>query len=75
MKVKYAIEQLKQLDKNEEIVIAYWTKDWFTDVLARDITDEQWDDIVGDCDDVIDNMPIGDHLEMAATQVLDGDNQ
>jgi hypothetical protein len=62
MKVKYAIEQLKQLDKDDEIVIAYWTKDWFIDVLGRKITD-----------DVIDNMPIGDYMENAATQVLDGD--
>ena len=72
MKVKYAIEQLKQLDENEEIVIAYWTKDWFTDVLSRNISDDQWLDISGACDDVIDNMPIGDYMENAATQVLDG---
>lgn len=75
MQVKYAIEQLSKLDKNEEIVIAYWTKEWFTDVLARDITDDQWLDIASDCDDVIDNMPIGDYMENAAIQVLDGDNQ
>lgn len=73
MQVKYAIEQLSKLDKNEEIVIAYWTKEWFTDILARDITDDQWLDISGACDDVIDNMPIGDYMENAATQVLDGD--
>lgn len=73
MKVKYAIEQLKQLDKNDEIVIAYWTKDWFIDVLGRKITDNEWLDISGACDDVIDNMPIGDYMENAATQVLDSD--
>lgn len=73
MKVKYAIEQLKRLDKDEEIVIAYWSKDWFVDVLGREITEEQWDDIVGACDDVIDNMPIGDYMENAAAAVLDGE--
>ena len=73
MKVKYAIEQLKRLDEDEEIVIAYWSKDWFVDVLGRDITDDQWDDIVGACDDVIDNMPIGDYMENAAAAVLDGE--
>ena len=41
----------------------------YDQILVRD------KDIVGDCDDVIDNMPIGDHLEIAATQILDGDNQ
>ena len=73
MKVKYAIEQLKRLDEDEEIVIAYWSKDWFVDVLGREITEEQWDDIVGACDDVIDNMPIGDYMENAAAAVLDGE--
>jgi hypothetical protein len=71
--VKYVIEQLKQLDKNEEIVIAYWTKEWFTDMLAKDITDDQWCDIVGACDDVIENMPIGDYMTGAAAEVLGGD--
>jgi hypothetical protein len=73
MKIKYAIEALKRLDKEGEIVIAFWTKDWFVDVLNRNITEDEWLDIVGACDDVIDNMPIGDYMENAAAQVLDGD--
>jgi putative AlgH/UPF0301 family transcriptional regulator len=73
MKAKHAIEALKRLDKEEEIVIAFWTQDWFTDVLGREITEDQWLDIIGACDDVIDNMPIGDYMENAAAQVLDGE--
>ena len=73
MKVKYAIQQLSALKPDDEIVIAYWTKEWFIDVLGRDITDDQWDDITGECDDVIDNMPIGDYLETAATEILDNE--
>ena len=73
MKVKYAIQQLSALKPDEEIVIAYWTKEWFIDVLGREINDDQWDDITGECDDVIDNMPIGDYLETAATEILDNE--
>ena len=73
MKVKYAIQQLSALKPDDEIVIAYWTKEWFIDVLGREINDDQWDDITGECDDVIDNMPIGDYLETAATEILDNE--
>jgi hypothetical protein len=73
MKVKYAIQQLSLLKPDDEIVIAYWTKEWFIDVLGREITDDQWDDISGECDDVIDNMPIGDYLQAAATEALDNE--
>ena len=73
MQVKYAIEQLSKLDKNEEIVIAYWTKEWFTDVLARDITDDQWLDIADTCDDTLEWNGIGDIMQAAAIELLDGD--
>jgi len=73
MKVKYAIQQLSALKPDDEIVIAYWTKEWFIDVLGREINDDQWDDITGECDDVIDNMPIGDYLETAANEILDNE--
>lgn len=73
MQVKYAIEQLSKLDKNEEIVIAYWTKEWFTDILARDITDDQWLDIADTCDDTLEWNGIGDMMQAAAIELLDGD--
>lgn len=73
MQVKYAIEQLSKLDKNEEIVIAYWTKEWFTDILARDITDDQWLDIADTCDDTLEWNGVGDMMQAAAIELLDGD--
>jgi hypothetical protein len=73
MKVKYAIADLSALKPDDEIVIAYWTKEWFIDVLGREINDDQWDDITGECDHVIDNIPIGDYLETAATEILDNE--
>lgn len=72
MQVKYAIEQLSKLDKNEEIVIAYWTKEWFTDILAREITDDQWLDIADACDSTLEWNGVGDDMQAAAIEVLDG---
>lgn len=72
MQVKYAIEQLSKLGKNEEIVIAYWTKEWFTDILARDITDDQWLDIADACDSTLEWNGVGDDMQAAAIEVLDG---
>jgi hypothetical protein len=73
MKVKYAIEQLKQLDKDDEIVIAYWTKEWFTEILAREITDDQWLDIADVCDDTLEWNGVGDMMQSAAIELLDGE--
>lgn len=76
MRVKYLIEQLKKYSPDDEIIVAYWDKAWFTDMTEREISDDQWLDIVGDGDDVIDNIAIGDYLQLAAVEILDkGDNQ
>ena len=76
MRVKYLIEQLKKYDRDDEIIVAYWDQEWFAQQCEVDITDEQWQDIVGDGETVVDNMEIGGYLEEAARLVLDkGDNQ
>jgi hypothetical protein len=76
MRVKHLIEQLKKYSPDDEIIVAYWDKAWFTDMTEREISDDQWLDIVGDGDDVIDNIAIGDYLQLAAVEILDkGDNQ
>ena len=76
MKVKYLIDQLKKYDRDDEIIVAYWDQEWFAQQCEVEITDEQWQDIVGDGETVVDNMEIGGYLEEAARLVLDkGDNQ
>ena len=76
MRVKYLIEQLKKYDRDDEIIVAYWDQEWFAQQCEVDITDEQWQDIVGDGETVVDNMEIGGYLEEAARLVLNkGDNQ
>jgi hypothetical protein len=73
MKIKYALEMLAKQNPDDEIVIAYWTKDWFTDILAREITDDQWLDIADACDDTLEWNGIGDMMQSAAIELLDGD--
>lgn len=76
MKAKYLIEQLKKYNPDDEIIVAYWDKEWFDDQCDLEIDDEQWQDIVLDGENVVENMEIGAYLYEAARLVLDkGDNQ
>ena len=76
MKAKYLIEQLKKYNPDDEIIVAYWDKEWFDDQCDFEIDDEQWQDIVLDGENVIENMEIGAYLYEAARLVLNkGDNQ
>ena len=76
MKAKYLIEQLKKYNPDDEIIVAYWDKEWFDDQCDLEIDDEQWQDIVLDGENVVENMEIGAYLYEAARLVLNkGDNQ
>ena len=72
MRVKYLIEQLKKYNPDDEIVVAYWDREWFAQQCEVEITDEQWQDIIGDGETVVDNMEIGGYLEEAARLILNG---
>jgi hypothetical protein len=73
MQVKHLIATLKKYNPDDEIIVAYWDKAWFSDMTNREISDEQWPDIVHDGDDVIDNMDIGEYLQLAAVEILDAE--
>ena len=76
MKAKYLIEQLKKYNPDDEIIVAYWDKEWLDDQCDLEIADDQWQDIIGDGENVIENMEIGGYLYEAARLVLNkGDNQ
>ena len=72
MRVKYLIEELKKYNSDDEIIVAYWDREWFADQCELEITDKQWQDIVGNGEIVVDNMEIGGYLEEAARTILDG---
>ena len=71
MKIKHLIEQLKKYNPDDEIVVAYWDREWYQDQCELEMTDEQWLDIADDGGDVIDNMDIGAYLYEAARVILD----
>ena len=76
MRVKHLIDQLKKYNPDDEIIVAYWDKEWFDDQCDIEIADDQWQDIVGDGENVVENMEIGAYLYEAARLVVDkGDNQ
>lgn len=71
MRVKDAMSDLKGRNGDEEIIIAYWDKKWFTEMTGVEITDDQWYDIVLDGDSVIENLNIGDYLVDAAKYIVE----
>ena len=71
MKVKYLIEQLKKYNADDEIIVAYWDKEWFDDQCDIEIADEQWQDILNDGENVLDNLEIGAYLYETARVILD----
>jgi hypothetical protein len=73
MKVKYLIEQLKEYDPDDELIVAYWDKEWFDDQCDVEIADEQWFDIMNSGESVVENMEIGGYLYEAARVILDAE--
>lgn len=71
MRVKYLIEQLKEYDPDDEIIVAYWDKDHIEFNLNGKLTDDQWIDLVGVGDNVIENLYIGEYIRAAAYEILD----
>jgi hypothetical protein len=70
MKVQELIDNLKEHKPDEEIIIAYWTREWFADVLDRDINDEQWEEIIQSGNHQLKCTNIGDYLIDLANEVL-----
>lgn len=70
MKVQELIDNLKEHKPDEEIIIAYWTKEWFSDILNRDIGDEYWQEIVQTGNYELESSRIGDQLIDLANEVL-----
>lgn len=57
MQVKYVIEQLKDYNPEDEIVIVYWDKETI-EMITEPMTEEQWLDVVGFANDAMDNLDI-----------------
>lgn len=70
MQVKHLIEQLKKYNPNETLVVNWWDKQWFTDCTAKNITDDQWENIIMSADGVLDTIELGEQLLAAALKEL-----
>ncbi len=78
MRIKDAIDMLKNNYKtndadehlSEEVVIAWWDKDWFEQLLDTKLSDDEWLDVLSTSELVIENCSIADQLMSEATFVL-----
>lgn len=71
MRVKYLIEQLKEYDPDDEIIVAYWDRDHVAMNLDREINDDQWAQIVVNSDQMICNVDWWGDIRWAAAETLD----
>ena len=70
MKVKYVIQQLSQYNPDDEIIVNWWDKQWFIDWTDKNITDNQWSNIVVSGDEVLDTIQLGEQLLAAALEQI-----
>ena len=70
MKVKYIIQKLSQYDPDDEIIVSWWDKNWITAWVDKDITDNQWSNIVVSGDEVLDTIQLGEQLLAAALEKI-----
>jgi len=71
MRVKYLIEQLKEYDPDDEIIVAYWDRDHVAMNLNRDINDGQWQDIADATSKALDYLDWWGDLRWVAVETLD----
>ena len=66
MRVKYLIEQLKEYDPDDEIIVAYWDRDHVAMNLNRVINDDQWGEILL----CLDNLDWWDNFRWVVIETL-----
>lgn len=71
MKIKYLIEQLKEYDPDDEIIVAYWDRDHIAMILNRDINDGQWGEIAAATTKALDNLDWCGDMLFVAIETLD----
>jgi len=76
MKVRQALEWLKDLDPDEEIVMAHWSKEWVNEVLTGmdelPVTTEEWNEVVRNLQhEAIYFEDMADALEAAARELTE----
>lgn len=70
MNVQFTRRLMRQYTPDDEIVIAWWDRTWFEQRLDRNLTDEQWHEIVRQAEPVIEWSDMADQLLDAAWTAL-----
>lgn len=70
MNVQFTRRLMRQYTPDDEIVIAWWDRTWFEDRLDRNLTDEQWHEIVRAAEPIIEWTDMADQLLDAAWTAL-----
>lgn len=70
MNVQFTCRLMRQYTPDDEIVIAWWDRTWFEQRLDRNLTDEQWHEIVRQAEPVIEWSDMADQLLDAAWTAL-----
>jgi hypothetical protein len=70
MRVKYLIDMLKKYNPDDEIIVNWWDKQWFIDWTDKNITDNEWSNIVVAGDVVLDTTQLAEQLLAAAREKL-----
>ena len=71
MRVKYLIEQLKEYDPDDELIVAYWDRNHVAMNLDCEINDDQWLKIIKVATGILDNMDWWGDIRCVAKDVLD----
>lgn len=70
--IKVIRQSLKSRYKDsDEILVAWWDKDWFEDLLDRKLDEEDWQIVLHAGEKVLEYMDLGDQLMWAAERELD----
>jgi len=68
--IKNVIDGLRHYKKNDEIVIAWWDKTWFEEMLNRKLNNDEWDIVLNASEQVLEFCDLGNQLTTHAEQEL-----
>lgn len=55
---------------SDEILVSWWDKEWFENVLDTKITDDEWELILDTCEEVVGGSSVGDLLVIYSQEAL-----
>lgn len=71
MNVKTIRATLKEVYKpSDKILVSWWDKEWFENILDTKITDDEWGLILDTCEGVVGGNSVGDLLVIYSQEAL-----